>query len=350
MLNANYAKVGEYAALCEELVAREAHIREDGKPAIVSEAAGVLDFVPTRTHPRNVVEGAKPRVVGDLRAPRDERDGGGQNSVNAGIDLADAESFDPLELPTPLDFAAEVDILRAMFAISGLTIALGKSDYARYYRQLACAVCDYWAQAFIIDVAGVRTDRATTFGGGAACHRGNDAADLILEIVVDEFLKQLAALEKQWTKRELELLHRMVRITMAGRPDRRPRSEDWERMSRALAPHGIECTPQEARFTASTTQVGDVSPYRSITKAEADAREVMPKVRAVQRRRRLALSVTHPELTGEEVERQCRPLVMQVFFDDSLFATAAELLAPLVAAMLLVADDIGLELRSKKST
>ena len=70
----------------------------------------------------------------DLRAPRNARDGGGENSVNAGIDLGDPDSFDPLELTSPLQFAAEVDILRAMMATGSLTVDIGTSDYARYYR------------------------------------------------------------------------------------------------------------------------------------------------------------------------------------------------------------------------
>ena len=219
VLHKNYPKAGEYAELCAALVEREA-ATSPGKPPIVSAASPVIDFVPTRSHPSNVVEGKKPRIVRDLRAPRNARDGGGENSVNAGIDLGDPDSFDPLELTSPLQFAAEVDILRAMMATGSLTVDIGTSDYARYYRQLMAALEDYWAQSFIIDAAGVRTDRATTFGGGAACHRGNEAADLLLELVVDEFTKTLAAFERQWDAGELTRLMLEARAVAGTQKDR----------------------------------------------------------------------------------------------------------------------------------
>ena len=347
VLHKNYPKAGEYAELCAALVEREA-ATSPGKPPIVSAASPVIDFVPTRSHPSNVVEGKKPRIVRDLRAPRNARDGGGENSVNAGIDLGDPDSFDPLELTSPLQFAAEVDILRAMMATGSLTVDIGTSDYARYYRQLMAALEDYWAQSFIIDAAGVRTDRATTFGGGAACHRGNEAADLLLELVVDEFTKTLAAFERQWDAGELTRLMREARAVAGTQKLTELSAAEWERVSRLLAVQGVACTPQEARFAAETKGPAATPPARPVTAAETAAIAKLPAVRAAQRRRRAALAITHPELTEAEVGRQCRPLVIQAFFDDSLIATVSQLFAVLVAAMLCVADDIALEIAVEK--
>ncbi len=77
----------------------------------------------------------------------------------------------------------EIDILRAMLDEEGLEMAVFKSDYAVYYRQLMTAPGEVYAQAFMLSPDGVQYDRATTFGDRAACHRGNEVADILLVLV-----------------------------------------------------------------------------------------------------------------------------------------------------------------------
>jgi hypothetical protein len=66
MAAVNYRGVGEYSCFCADLVQAEA---DDG---IVSHGYVGIPLFSCRLHPRNVVAGAKPRMVADLGALRVE--------------------------------------------------------------------------------------------------------------------------------------------------------------------------------------------------------------------------------------------------------------------------------------
>ena len=85
------------------------------------------------------VEGDKPRVVADLGGPHwGEED----NSINAGIALWDERRLAQLKLTSPILFGEIVGIL----ASAGVPMKIGKSDWSRYYRQVAKPPSEYWHQ------------------------------------------------------------------------------------------------------------------------------------------------------------------------------------------------------------
>jgi hypothetical protein len=116
LLAVNYRGVGEYSCFCADLVQAEA---DDG---IVSHGYVGIPLFSCRLHPRNVVAGAKPRMVADLGALRDDDDGGGADSVNAGIAFYDEERLRKLRLPAPTSFAAWVGLLQTC----GLRVRIGR--------------------------------------------------------------------------------------------------------------------------------------------------------------------------------------------------------------------------------
>jgi hypothetical protein len=89
-----------------------------------------VPFVPCRINPRQVVEGEKPRIVGDLGAPRQDEDGGGENSVNSGIVFWDDERLQKMTLTSAVQFARNVGVVQS----AGVPVTIGKADYSRYFR------------------------------------------------------------------------------------------------------------------------------------------------------------------------------------------------------------------------
>jgi hypothetical protein len=338
ILHPNYDGVAQHAEVCLNLAQSEA------VEGILSAPCEGVHCIPERIHPRSVVE-PKLRVVADMTAPRKAKDGGGANSVNAGCDVNDPTLHDPLDLTSPTEFATDIGILQALADSAGLHVWVGKSDYSRYYRQLLQSLADGWHQALFIDPDGPQVDNCVTFGGTTACHGGNESADLLLRAVEDEFESTIAALEREWSRDQLEQLRKAL---PPGRPVANMTCADWEVVSDQLTDRGLAVSPQAARFAAETEVAHSGTAPRDITAEEKAAMTVLPRVRAVMRERAKALAAEHPELTEAEIGYQCRCYGLQAFFDDSLFGTFAELMDALVRAILRVAADIDLEIATHK--
>ena len=279
VLAVNYPLVAKYAQHCSDLARKE---EEEG---ILSEAFLGCPFAPCRMHSQQVVEGDKPRVVADLGGPHwGEED----NSINAGIAFWDERRLARLNLTSPILFGEIVGIL----ASSGVPISIGKSDWSRYYRQVAKPPSEYWHQVIWSQRAGCNYDKSVTFGDGAGPCGAHVGTDSFVQLFRAEYSSRLA----------------QVRIG---------NFESW--------PAGVEADG-------------------------ADIAAAMITLDAWRGEREGELRRQHPKKCGNAawLQEQLEIFELEAFFDDSMFATAQCLFDLIVWVVLSVGEYIGLETATHK--
>ena len=281
LLAVNYRAVAEHSVFCAKTAADEEEV------GILSEGYGGVPFVPCRINPRQVVEGEKPRIVGDLGAPRQDEDGGGENSVNSGIAFWDDERLQKMTLTSAVQFARNVGVVQS----AGVPVTIGKADYSRYFRQLAKPPCEYWHQVLWTQSAHCNIDYSVTFGDGAGpagCHVGSD---VFVALYHHEFEVRVQQMQS-WTEVE------------------------WQGHS-----HG-----------------------------QQETMEALAKLEAWSVRRAAILRRDEPEQCQDPawLTRQLRVHEIEAFFDDSMFAVADVLFVLMVKAVLEVSADLDLEMAYHK--
>ena len=201
----NYRTIAEHALQAQALKEQE---QNDG---LVSPGFMGLPLVPSRCIAYGaIVQPPKidPRFCADLRSPRGDDDEGGENSVNAMIDLDDHSKHIKMVLTGPLAFAHDVGKLMADIDLAKHPVWLCAADWRRFYRQLLKALCELWMQVVAIDPAGFRLDFAVIFGDGSAPAGANNAEDLFLELIYLEFEELIGAAQRDqtWTEADNEHL------------------------------------------------------------------------------------------------------------------------------------------------
>jgi hypothetical protein len=164
-------------------------------------------------------------------------------------------------------------------------------DWKRFYRQLAKPIAELWHQVLWVDGEGMRIDGSVTFGDGAGpvgCHVGED---IFLALIAHEFAAVTRGMpawtDAQWSSRGMSKRESLAALVVLA---------EWA---------GERCELLRAAY-----------PVESADPAW--------------------------------LERQAGLHVLMGFFDDSLLATAEALFDELVRAVLVVAEDLGLEVAVAK--
>ena len=184
VLQMNYPAVSRHAAKAQAIAEKEA------SQGFLSTPYNSLPLSPARINPFNAIEreGKEPRFCGDLSAPQGEKDGGGLNSVNAGIPFGELDVIAQMRLTSAASFARDTGILAA----SALRTWIATADWARYYRQLPKPIRELFSQLQWLGPNGPQIDWATIFGDAAAPAQANRVQDILLSLIAHEFEIQLA--------------------------------------------------------------------------------------------------------------------------------------------------------------
>ena len=216
ILQANYPAVAKHAHQAAEIVTKEA------EAGILSAPLGGIPLFPVRLNPFNAIEreGKDPRFCCDMSSPQAEADGGGRDSLNAGIPWEDTELIAEMRLTSSRSFARDVGILQSN---SGLAVWIATADWTAYYRNLAAPVSEYWGQLLWLHPDGPQLDFFTCFGDAAAPAQSNRCQDIFLHLIEHEFSSRLQQLRAdgpdafagidQWVDSRMELI-------CAAHPDR----------------------------------------------------------------------------------------------------------------------------------
>ena len=279
VLAVNYPLVANYAQLCSDLAQKE---EAEG---ILSEAYVGCPFAPCRVHSQQVVEGDKPRIVADLGGPHWGDD---DNSINAGIAFWDERRLAKLRLTSPILFGEIVGILAA----AGVPMCIGKSDWSRYYRQVAKPPCEYWHQVIWSQVEGCNYDKSVTFGDGAGPCGAHVGTDSFVQLFRAEYGARLETI-------------------------RRDDFSNW--------PAGVICDKSAIRRAIGALEVWRVE-------------------------RTKALKITQPQRCDDPdwLREQLEMFELEAFFDDSMFAVVHCLFDLIVWVVLSVGAFIGLETATHK--
>ena len=122
------------------------------------------------------------RIVFDFMQFRNEADGGGQHSVNAGLARFDTTLLRPLQLMLIRQFCLWVGVLRC----AGPTAA-AKSDFVAMYRQIRKPTMEWWFQWLFATHEGFRLDTVQSFGDGSGPDTCHVFEDVFVNLVRDEF-------------------------------------------------------------------------------------------------------------------------------------------------------------------
>ena len=148
---------------------------------MLSEPLGGIPLFPVRLNPFNAIEreGKDPRFCCDMSSPQAEADGGGRDSLNAGIPWEDTELIAEMRLTSSRSFARDVGILQSN---SGLAVWIATADWTAYYRNLAAPMSEYWGQLLWLHPDGPQLDFFTCFGDAAAPAQSNRCQDIFLHL------------------------------------------------------------------------------------------------------------------------------------------------------------------------
>jgi len=185
VLQMNYPAVARHAKKARAIAQAEA------AEGFLSPEFACLPLSPARINPFNAIErpDKDPRFCGDLSAPQGERDGDGKNSVNAGIPFGETHLIAHLRLTSAAAFARDTGILAADPA---LRTWIATCDWSRYYRQLPKPIRELWSQLQWLGTEGPQIDWSTIFGDAAAPAQANRVQDILLALVAHEFEQRLA--------------------------------------------------------------------------------------------------------------------------------------------------------------
>ncbi len=190
VLQFNYPAVARHASFARELARREA---TEGK---LSEPFGNgFPFLPLRLNPYNAIEreDKDPRLCCDLSAPQAERDGGGSDSINAGMPLHDDVIIGRMRLTSAQAFVRDVGILLAARSDGAPPSWTGTADWKAFYRQFPKPIAELWGQVLWLDPAGPQIDWSVVFGDAAAPAQANRIQNILLELIACEFEQRMVA-------------------------------------------------------------------------------------------------------------------------------------------------------------
>lgn len=273
VLQVNYPAVARHAQFAADLVRREA------KEGILSDTFTTgIPLFPVRLNPFNAIEreGKPPRLCCDLSSPQGDKDGGGKDSINAGIPWSDKQIIADMRLTSAASFARDVGIFQALCPTSA-QIWAATADWTAYYRQLAAPPSEYWCQLLWLDPEGPQLDLFTCFGDAAAPAQSNRCQDIFLTIIVHEFERRIALLRARtvgpglqpFLDIEAAMAHRLAAIRQSY-PDRcsvTGQSEPanriwWRRQQRLAVVHGFFDDSLLSSFVLSVETDGNLTRAR----------------------------------------------------------------------------------------
>jgi hypothetical protein len=127
VLQVNYPAVAKHASQAAEIVTKEANA------GMLSEPLGGIPLFPVRLNPFNAIEreGKDPRFCCDMSSPQAEADGGGRDSLNAGIPWEDTELARPRGLcPDSLSISRRPPVYVYKRAVAGSAAAPSRAAAA----------------------------------------------------------------------------------------------------------------------------------------------------------------------------------------------------------------------------
>ena len=171
-------------------------------------------------------------------------------------------------------------------------MCIGKSDWSRYYRQVAKPPCEYWHQVIWSQVEGCNYDKSVTFGDGAGPCGAHVGTDSFVQLFRAEYGARLETI-------------------------RRDDFSNW--------PAGVICDKSAIRRAIGALEVWRVE-------------------------RTKALKITQPQRCDDPdwLREQLEMFELEAFFDDSMFAVVHCLFDLIVWVVLSVGAFIGLETATHK--